>query len=300
MYRLYRFMYGVVGFSRSQTNGFLIFLPLVLLITFSEPMYRRWKASQLPDHSSDIRKLDSLVALLGTAAQVKQDSDTGNLTIFDPNTGSAFDLARGGLPSEVVSRIIKYRAKGGQFRKREDLLKIYGMDTTIYSLVAPYIRIVEPTKVLAKRREPEREKNSVASRKLRIDINKADTAELKKVFGVGEKLSMRILKYRNALGGFISMDQLREVYKLDSVVVRHIRQAFFIAPDFSPARLDVNTAGRQDLAAHPYLSAKVADAIVAHRFQHGEFRSIEEFRKIPVLDSILIRKIEPYLKFPNP
>src|SRR5687768_7379127 len=112
MYRIYRFMYGVVGFSRSQTNGFLIFLPLVLLVTFSEPMYRYWKAGQVPDYYSDIHKLDSLLPLFHTTAYPKRDSvhiKVENLSFFDPNTSSAHELARGGLPSDLIIRIVKYR-----------------------------------------------------------------------------------------------------------------------------------------------------------------------------------------------
>jgi DNA uptake protein ComE-like DNA-binding protein len=129
----------------------------------------------------------------------------------------------------------------------------------------------------------------------KFDLNVADTAQLKKIYGVGEKLSMRIIKYREALGGFVSMNQLREVYGLDSLVIDRLEKASEIKPNFSPRKMDINVATEKELKDHPYLS-KVAKALVSYRFQHGAFKAVSDIRSISSLDENTIQKITPYLQ----
>ena len=185
---------------------------------------------------------------------------------------------------------------------RKDLLKIWGFDSVVYGRIEKYILLPE---VLDKESDPggfvDREAFPVRTDTRKNDpppledLNIADSASLKKVYGIGEKLAARILKYREALGGFVSMEQVREVYRLDSSVIRSVNNRFFVHPGFVPRRLDINKAGRLELAAHPYLSSKVAHAIVSYRFNHGEFRRIEDLRKIPAMDSVIFWKAQPYL-----
>lgn len=300
MYRLYRFMYGLVGFSRSQTNGFLIFLPLLLLILFSETMFIRLRLHP-SDHSPDIARLDSLVSLMSPKKPVETHSRAGSA--LDPNTASKEELVELGIRADVASRIVNYRSKGGVFRVRKDLSKIWGMDSVTYRRIAPLIALPETTirhSVPASKhpRFPatDKKKPYVTTKIAAQDLNLADTASLKKIFGIGEKLALRILKFRDGLGGFVSMAQLKDVYKLDSAVIHRIETQYFIDDSFVPRRLDINTVGQQELAAHPYLSSGAANAIVAYRLNHGEFKSIEDIRKIPSIDSIMYKKVRPYLK----
>ena len=118
---------------------------------------------------------------------------------------------------------------------------------------------------------------------------------MKRIYGIGEKLSVRIIRYRDALGGFVSMDQVHEIYALDSAVVHRLAIGSFIDSGFRPRKLNLNTAGEPELAAHPYLRKTVARSIVAYRFQHGEFKSLDDLRNIHTLESETIKKIVPYL-----
>ena len=176
------------------------------------------------------------------------------------------------------------------------------MDSVVYSRLEPMINL--PESIAGREGKPIRrgEQRSyptktvkVYEKRVRQDINLADSASLKKVYGIGEKLALRILRFRDLLGGYVSMTQLKDVYKLDSAVIKRLESQYFIEQDFIPKKLDINNAGQQDLAAHPYLSSGAAHAIVAYRLNHGEFQRIEDLRKIPAIDSIMFRKVRPYL-----
>ena len=129
----------------------------------------------------------------------------------------------------------------------------------------------------------------------KFDLNNADTSQLKKIYGIGDKLSMRILKYRDVLGGFVDMDQLKEVYGLDSLVIDRLIENSTIQNEFQPKKININTASEKQLSTHPYLS-KVAKAIVSYRFQHGDFKAVEDIRNVSSLNEKTVQRIIPYLK----
>lgn len=118
---------------------------------------------------------------------------------------------------------------------------------------------------------------------------------LKEIYGIGEKLSLRILRYRDVLGGFVTMDQLHEVYGLDSLVVKRLKEQSFIEDGFEPEKIDLNLASEKQLSIHPYLNKK-ARAIVSYRFQHGDFKSVEDIRRVVNLDDKIFQRITLYFE----
>lgn len=224
-----------------------------------------------------------------------------DLVAFNPNTATAAELVALGMPEHISRRVVQYTAKGGKFRVRRDLLKIYGLDTALYSRLEPYLLLPDkyerPSFANVPRATGEKSMRADNAAPVRVDVNLADTSQLIKVRGIGAKLSQRIVDYRARLGGFVSLEQLREVYGLKPDVVDRMMMTFFVASDFVPDRIAVNTAGLPELSTHPYLSKAIAQAIVAYRFQHGEFASIEDLGNIQALDVQTIQKIAPYLEF---
>lgn len=130
-----------------------------------------------------------------------------------------------------------------------------------------------------------------------FDINLADTTKLKRVKGVGKVLSNRIVKYRNLLGGFVSLDQLKEVYGLKDSVLISLDTLVYINDSSKISLLPINVATEYELKRHPYINSTEAKAITNYRFQHGAFNSIIDIYKIRLLDSVKIGRLEPYLDF---
>lgn len=57
---------------------------------------------------------------------------------------------------------------------------------------------------------------------VRVELNSADTTELKRLRGIGSVLSARIVKYRTKLGGFSSVEELKNVYGLSDETYQSI------------------------------------------------------------------------------
>jgi competence protein ComEA len=290
-----RFLFG---FSRTETNGFLVLLPLLVLIVISEPLYSWWESRRKIEPDPRVQELDRLVAEWAHADSLRHvktiEARFHNLPRafpFDPNTATAEVLVELGFPERIARNIIAYRAKGGVFRVKRDLQKIYGLDTGLYRHVRAYIRLPDTVqRAVFKPFEPTPVRVPVA-----FDINAADSSQLIAIYGIGSRLSRRIIAYREKLGGFIVLDQLREVYGLDTATVKQLMRRSYIQPGYVPRKLNINLATDRELSAHPYISLGIARAIVAYRFQHGNFGVVEDICGLQIVKKEDADKIIPYL-----
>lgn len=288
------------GTTRAQTNGFVGLLFVITLAIFSQPLTRWWVSSQPQDFSNDKRVLDSLTQNWQTVkeeSEVQEQRTEPVYVVFDPNTISKEEFAALGFSDKLASRIINYRSKNGKFRIKSDLLKMYGMDSAFYATLVPYIQLPD---TFVKPEFEKFEKKEFADRKLKekpkkFNLNEADTIQLEKIYGIGPALAKRIVKYRDRLGGFVSQDQLKEVYGLDTAVVKKIQTASYLSDPPTVKKINLNTADEKMLAAHPYFGWKIANAIVAYRFQHGNFKSVDDLSRIPLIDKNNLGKIFPYI-----
>jgi competence protein ComEA len=291
----------IFGFSGTEINGFLILLPITLALVFSEPLFHAWTAGKPAEHSEDAKILDSLVAVW-ERDQDKPAFDTVQqvLFFFDPNTAAVPELRRLGFSERSSKRIAAYRLKGGVFRQKSDLMKIYGLDSTLYKQLYAYIRLPSSRLILAEsgetpaRTKPKREAKTHQSEN--FDLNTADTTRLKTIYGIGSRLAARIVKFRDGLGGFIHSNQLYEVYGLDSLVVDRLRKVSFIGSDFTPQKIDINAADEEQLAGHPYIRYKFARLLVSYRYQHGDFQQVSDIKKLSAMNPQQVERILPYIK----
>jgi competence protein ComEA len=297
MHRVRIWIRGFFGFSRKETNAFLILLPLMVLILVSEPIYRKWKFRHEDFSFFDQHYTDSVLASLtytmkdSLTARPRMEKEI-HFIAFDPNTISEKDLTALGMSPYVANRIARYRDKGGTFKKKEDLLRIYGMDSLWYKKASAWITLPEK-KLQAKEWKPFEKK--VVKLEI-IDINAADSLQLVNVFGVGPALSKRIRNYREKLGGYVSMDQLREVYGLDSLALIEIKKKFFLSPEFVPSQLDLNHGTIEELKKHPYIKRREAQAIINYRNQHGDFGSVDDLLKVQIVNPDWLEKVRPYVR----
>lgn len=319
------------GVSQQEARGLLALLTLTGFLLLLPLAYRIFVPDFVPDTSeADKRQLDSLVALLEIDKTAGNDRpETGpsryepaieakksERFAFNPNTIDAESWQRLGAPRWLADRIVRYRSKGGQFRKKEDLLRIYDFSPELYAELEPYIRLSE-AKTGGKSPDTYRErfyKNETNGDKpltasksgysaeryskpvlQPFDINTADTTDLIKLRGIGSKLAGRIVKFRDALGGFTSPNQYAEVFGLDSLALGELTKYGQLQ---SPVKkIPINTASAEELDRHVYLSKRQAEIIVNYRIQHGPYTSPESLRNIRALDARTIEKLTPYLEF---
>ncbi len=253
---------------------------------------------------------------------------------FDPNTASAETLIKLGFSERQAATLINYRKAGARFRKPSDIYRVYGIDTVFASVLVSWIEIAPEVargdserKVLpevsaiyaagnmsaeVKNRNPgtvrtrpegwatkaDGDMNSPRKSAAAIDLNGCSAADLEQLPGIGEVLSTRIVKYRDLLGGFVSVSQLGEVYGLDSSTVEKISGRVKVSGDgIRIFRLDTCSWGQ--MARHPYLGPEAARAIMKYRSLMGVGFEVDDLVLQKVISGEQAARITPYVMSPG-
>lgn len=226
------------------------------------------------------------------------------LVEFDPNTVDSATFVSLGLPPWMARNILRYRAKQGRFRRPEDFRKIYGLTEEQYLTLSPYIRIANADSELIKKdtakevtvrllTESKEKRDIVAKYKpgTVIDLNRADTAELKKIPGIGSGIARRIVDYRRKLGGFYRVEQLGEIH----LKVNKLRQWFSIDTTLIHP-LPINEASVERMMRHPYLNFYQAKAIWEHRRKKGDIGSLKELSLYEEFSTEDLERLKAYIR----
>ncbi|MBL0333848.1 MAG: helix-hairpin-helix domain-containing protein [Chitinophagaceae bacterium] len=222
----------------------------------------------------------------------------GELFYFDPNQLDRAGWTRLGLRDKTIGIILNYVSKGGHFRKKEDLQRIYGLHPDEYSRLAPWVRISEVSNPETKYSPTAYTKTPAMTREKTIrpvDINQSDTTAWISLPGIGSKLASRIILFREKLGGFYSVDQVGETFGLADSVFRKIKTALLMSP-FNLRKININTATVEQLKSHPYIRYELARPVIAYREQHGLYKQLNELIKIPGITEARFQQLVPYLK----
>ncbi len=230
---------------------------------------------------------------------------------FDPNTADSTQLLRLGLQSWQVRNIYKYRSQGGVYQCKEDFARLYGLTVTQYRTLEPYIRISKdylPASILVEKLPSRTYTKSTRQRvpierdtvrypiKLKanehIILNVADTAQLKKVPGIGSYYAKKILRYGEWLGGYVSVNQLDEIEGFPKDAKR-----YFVIQDPKPRKLNVNRLELYQLRKHPYINYYQAKTIVDYRRLHGKITSLRDLSLSRDFPAEAIQRLAPYVEY---
>ena len=143
---------------------------------------------------------------------------------------------------------------------------------------------------------PEVQSRPISRRYTPIDINSCDSTELLQLPGIGPVLSGRIIRFRNLLGGYASIDQLQEVYGLRPETFDLIKDRV-TADTTLIDKIDINSADFRRFVRLPYFERKEVNDIIKYREVNGKIHSVDELIKNNILSDDKVAKIKPYLRF---
>ena len=217
---------------------------------------------------------------------------------FDPNTTSFEDWIRLGIKNKTAATIQKYISKGGRFYRPEDIKKIWGINPELQARLIPYVRIVNTQKQYANNYENNKAAYTASSYKKpsvqTVEINTADTSAFIALYGIGSKLAQRIITFREKLGGFYSIEQVKETYGLHDSVFQKIKPKLILA-NTSVKKININSASLEEMKSHPYIRYNLANAFIQYRTQHGNFSSVNDIKKILIITDEIFSKVSPYI-----
>lgn len=303
-------------FSRSDRRALLLLACLLLLIAAGGIAVHLWWPAddKLSLTAEELRQADSLGRRMegAEAERTKRlQNETGlrgELFPFDPNHADSLTLLRLGLRPWQVGNMMKYRRKQGRWRSPDDFKRLYGLSAADFKRLRPYIRIAPEDRRPAtagyddrhpypygvpKGERPDYERIEKYPEGTRLAVNEADTTELKRIPGIGSYYAQKIVRYRERLGGFVSVSQIDEIEGLPPGASRW----FTLGTPHTPRQLRINHATFKQLVAHPYLSYEQTKAIVNHVRRYGPLHSWRDLRLYKEFSDNDFARLAPYVTF---
>jgi competence ComEA-like helix-hairpin-helix protein len=219
----------------------------------------------------EIKNLPLIEQTLDSSFQLSQDRFSGNVTkentalnlfVFDPNTITNQQLQQLGFNKKSAQTFLKFRDRGFVFKEKIDLKKVYGISDNFYSKLEPYI-IIENKNSAANLNSNKSESNVTASankNQTKVELNTADSLALLDINGIGPAFAKRILKYRSLLGGFVSVEQLKEVYGFTDEMFEKIKPNVTANAELIK-KINLNKDDFRTVNKHPYLSYELTKTL---------------------------------------
>ncbi|MBL0328577.1 MAG: helix-hairpin-helix domain-containing protein [Bacteroidetes bacterium] len=306
-------------FNKRERNGVFILLSIIGGLILYLNVSSRFVSREVVDFTAfdkDVKKFQETIeeqkkaATYHRTSSFEASSETAVETnserfYFNPNNLPEQEWKRLGLSEKQIKSIKKYESKGGKFRTKADVKKMYCIKQEQYESLEPYIQIgslAESARAGEKTtsvfQDGKVENTSLISKSdgehiSLVDLNTADSAMLTGIKGIGPFYAKNIIKYRNAIGGFVKKEQLLEIWKFDQEKLNAIEK-HIVVDATKIKKINLNSCEPSDLKS-PYISWTIANAIVNYRKNHGKYKTVDEIKKTDLVDEETYRKIVPYL-----
>lgn len=281
-------------FNKQERSGifFLLFLLIMVQIFFYLNRNGSLGNMLLTPNPVEQQRIDSLKNALYTN---KEEI----VYKFNPNFISDHKGYMLGMTVDEIDRLHEFRQTGKFVNSPKEFQKVTLVSDSLLRIISPLLKFPKwvgkskSTNVGSNLKPKEREKP--LARETILDINKATAEDLRAINGIGEKLSARIIKFRDRLGGFLVDEQLYDVYGLEDDVVRKALKRFKVITRPNIDKINVNTATVEELSKLIYIQKVVAQRIVNYRNLNGSINSLNELLKIEGFPSEQIERIGLYL-----
>ncbi len=298
------------AFNTTERNGITVLIILILLAAFAPSIFRLIRKEEPTDMRQFSAEIDAFVKAV-TADSVSRkegrfsgterkypSSGTEKRTLFpfNPNDLPEAEWKALGLADWKIKIIKNYESKGGKFRKKEDLKKIYGITAEDFAALEPFVKIPEDPQQLPVVAFPP--KSQERKQSMLVDLNQADSVALLELKGIGPAYARRIIRYRDLLGGFYTKEQLLEIYGFDRERYKMI-VASCATGDGPFRKIPINRVSLAELKKHPYLDYTKAKAIIDRRIIKGNYTSVGQLSELNEIPADLYEKLKHYISIEN-
>ena len=276
--------------AKQHIRGVLLLLPLVVAIIVVMMVARpkdRYSEPETRPNKEQIERCDTVA-----------------FREFDPNTADYRTLVAAGLPRDIAVGIIRWREAGKVYRVKEDLALCYNMTDSLYFLLEPYIIIGKEYQFQPK--EFESENNEAARATIEVRPFSLDTVSTGYLQGIGftRRQAELVIKYRDMIGGYRSIEEFEECYAVDSAMAARLRPYLIFPPrdtlkPYDKERvefpIDLNSADSVMLCKVAGIGAKSASHILFYRELLGGYHSVSQILELKVVTEENFQRILPQI-----
>lgn len=284
-------------FTSQQKTG--IFLFLIIIITL-QLIYFFVDFNQNEKSFSEETKWLALQKEIDAAKEVKY-TEKQKVYTFNPNFISDYKGYKLGMSVEEIDRLLAFRKENKYVNSAEEFQKVTKISDSLLNVISPLFKFPDWTQNKNEYKGDKKEyvqKTFPKKETIMLkDINQASQEDLIAIYGIGDALSSRILKQKEILGGFVSMEQLEDVWGLSPEVIARLNSHFKVIMPSGFKKIAINDATLKELSQFPYFKYSLAKQIVTYRSMNGNFNNIEDLTKIKGFPVEKAKIISLYLEF---
>ncbi|TDE29816.1 helix-hairpin-helix domain-containing protein [Flavobacterium ranwuense] len=266
-------------FTRDQRTGVFLLFAIIIVLQFiyffvdfnavikEYPERQKWLSLQ--------SKVDSM--------KIDDNRKSPKIYLFNPNFITDYKGYKLGMSVEEIDRLFVFRNENKYVNSPKEFQNVTKISDSLLNVIAPYFKFPDWVNNKKEYKEFKKYPNQAFAKKEKIaliDINQASKEDLIKIYGIGEAISLRILKQKESLGGFVSMEQMKDVWGLSPEVIENLNTHFKVSelPNFK--KIEINNASLKELSQFYYFRYALAKEIVTYRSMRGNINNIEDLTKI--------------------
>ena len=270
-------------YHKNQRNGIFL-LTILILILQSIIFFGTFSLNQLEDINQP--EIIAFQKQIDSLKEIEIEGRRPKVFPFNPNYISDYKGAQLGMSLIEIDRLLLYRKKNKFINSKQEFQRITKVSDSLLIKIAPYFKFPEwVAKKKKLKTKPNTASNGVENTRKKktissIDINKASAEDFKTIYGIGEKLSERIIKYRSKLQGFSFESQITEVWGLEKETVEKVLSTFKIIEKPIIKKININTVTFKELLKSPYVDYNLCKKIFEYRDEIAAYQNISELKNI--------------------
>lgn len=284
---------SILNYSKGQKIGLLMFFVIIIVLQLGYYFY-----------NFEVPKMNEKEKISWQANQISVDS-LESLSInykpaiypFNPNFITDFKGYKLGMSTEEIDRLLEFRRANKYVNSVKEFQAVTKVSDSLLNVISPYFRFPDWVKSKKLIFQPFDKKEFTKKEKLVVlDINSASKEDLMKIYGIGEKISERILSEKEKFGAFVSMEQMKDIWGLSPEVIEKLNISFEVKSTSRVKKININTASVKELSQFPFFRYPLSKEIVVYRSMNGDVK-IEDLIKIKGFPADKLKIIALYLEF---
>lgn len=284
---------SILSYSKSQRIGIILFFFIVIFIQGIYFFYDFNTASKVdPDHSKWVANQSAIDSL-----KLANKNYKPTIYPFNPNFITDFKGYKLGMKLEEIDRLLAFRKQNKFVNSAAEFQAVTKVSDSLLGIISPYFKFPDWVKNKKNGYQPFPKKDFSKPEKIAVlDINQATKEDLMKVYGIGDKISDRILEQKQKYGAFVSMEQMNDIWGLSPEVIEKLNASFIIKSSANSIKININNSSVKELSQFPFFRYQLAKEIVIYRTMNGNI-TIEDLSKIKGFPVDKIKIIAVYLEF---